>query len=52
VLHFYTASTTELRQTAASTGISGLGELLQQVSAAEKTRDTEEGVSSYQKSII
>ena len=40
---FFTTSTTELRATAASSGISELGALLKEVIAAEKTCDTDEG---------
>ena len=40
---FFTTSTTELRETAASSGITELGTLLREVIATEKTCDTDEG---------
>ena len=40
---FCMVSTTGLRETAACSGISGLGELLQLVMAGEKTCDADEG---------
>ena len=40
---FFTTSTTELRETAASSGITELGTLLKEVIATEKTCDTDEG---------
>ena len=40
---FFTTSTTELRETAASSGITELGTLLREVIATEKSCDTDEG---------